>query len=279
MSKQPTKVHRKKRQTALVASEPYVPTEAERSALSGVIEQMQSALPHASAKVNASSTQTHLSWDHPNQPVAIALWAKALGTTDFTFAQTVFSQIAQVARTGPTLTDADLNAMLSIVRSLEPTDPTEALLVTQMAAIHNATMVAARRLGRAEDLPQQDSASTMLNKLTRTFAAQVETLKRYRLKGEQTITVQHVTVNDGGQAIVGKVQHVPGVPLNSASQSHELAAPDALGPALLGDLQAHRQPLPSAGGEAQARVPLPRRPRRSPQGDRKRRLSARQLHG
>ena len=45
----------------------------------------------------------------------------------------------------------------------------------------------------------------MLNKLARTFASQVEALKKYRPAGEQTIKVQHVTVNDGGQAVVGTV--------------------------------------------------------------------------
>ena len=43
------------------------------------------------------------------------------------------------------------------------------------------------------------------NKLARTFAVQVEALKRYRTGGEQKVTVQHVTVNEGGQAIVGSV--------------------------------------------------------------------------
>jgi hypothetical protein len=38
-----------------------------------------------------------------------------------------------------------------------------------------------------------------------TFALQMETLKKYRSSGEQRITVQHVTVNDGGQAVVGNV--------------------------------------------------------------------------
>jgi hypothetical protein len=33
----------------------------------------------------------------------------------------------------------------------------------------------------------------------------METLKRYRTGGEQKVTVQHVNVNDGGQAIVGNV--------------------------------------------------------------------------
>jgi hypothetical protein len=41
--------------------------------------------------------------------------------------------------------------------------------------------------------------------LTRTFAAQMEALKRYRTGGEQKVTVQHVSVAEGGQAIVGNV--------------------------------------------------------------------------
>jgi hypothetical protein len=44
-----------------------------------------------------------------------------------------------------------------------------------------------------------------LNKLARRFASQLEALKRYRTGGEQKITVQHVSVNDNAQAIVGNV--------------------------------------------------------------------------
>jgi hypothetical protein len=42
-------------------------------------------------------------------------------------------------------------------------------------------------------------------KLMRTFVAQMEALNKYRNKGQQTIQVQHVNVNDGGQAIVGTI--------------------------------------------------------------------------
>ncbi len=83
----------------------------------------------------------------------------------------------------------------------------EAMLAAQMAAVHNATMTFARRLNHVENIPQQDSAERAFNKLARTFAAQVEALKRYRTGGEQKVTVEHVTVNKGGQAIVGTVTH------------------------------------------------------------------------
>jgi hypothetical protein len=39
----------------------------------------------------------------------------------------------------------------------------------------------------------------------RTFASQTEALSRYRGKGEQKMTVEHVHVYQGGQAIVGQV--------------------------------------------------------------------------
>jgi hypothetical protein len=44
-----------------------------------------------------------------------------------------------------------------------------------------------------------------LDRLARTFAAQIEALNRYRNHDEPAITVQNVSVGDGGKAIVGNV--------------------------------------------------------------------------
>ncbi len=68
----------------------------------------------------------------------------------------------------------------------------------------------ARRLAHVETIPQQDSAERAFNKLAKTFATQMETLKRYRTGGQQKMTVEHVTVQAGGQAIVGNVSHPGG---------------------------------------------------------------------
>jgi hypothetical protein len=43
-----------------------------------------------------------------------------------------------------------------------------------------------------------------LIKLSRTYATLVEALNRHRGKGQQKVTVEHVHVHEGGQAIVGK---------------------------------------------------------------------------
>jgi hypothetical protein len=89
--------------------------------------------------------------------------------------------------------------MVAVIKGIEPKDQLETML-----AAHSLTMEFACRLANAGDLAWRDSAERTLNKLARTFAAQVETLKRYRTGGERKVTVQHVSISDGGQAIVGK---------------------------------------------------------------------------
>jgi len=97
--------------------------------------------------------------------------------------------------------------MLSVVRDIAPRDVIERMLAVQMAATHVATIRQGRRMANADQLPQFDSHERAYNKLARTFAAQVEALRKHRNGGKQTVTVKHVNVSDGGQAIVGNVQH------------------------------------------------------------------------
>jgi hypothetical protein len=85
--------------------------------------------------------------------------------------------------------------------------------------------------------------------------------ERYRSTGEQSIRVQHVTVNEGGQAIVGNVKTGGGGNPKNQSQSHAVGANEAASPsdassqALLGHQQALAMRLPSPGCQGQERVP------------------------
>src|SRR5262245_7470790 len=180
----------------------YEPTVKELAVIGAWLAQCGQAHSVPWINVEASTPSSYrTSFDHPDQITAEVMLAHALGVHDLGLARVLRDQLANVARVGKSLTAEEFNGAISIVRSIGPRNPTEALLAAQMAAIHNATMVAARRLNHVENLAQQDSASNMLNKLARTFAAQMEALKRYRSDGQQTIKVQHVNVNDGGQAI------------------------------------------------------------------------------
>jgi len=98
--------------------------------------------------------------------------------------------------------------MISMVKSIKPRDSVEAMLVAQMVSVHVMAMRCAHHLANAEDLAQHDSAARALGRLARTFRAQIDALNRYRSQGEPAITVQNVSVGDGGKAIVGNVtQH------------------------------------------------------------------------
>jgi hypothetical protein len=76
------------------------------------------------------------------------------------------------------------------------------MLAAQMAAVHLASMSLAQQLVNVQSIEHQDSAERAFNKLTRTFATQMEVLKRYA-RSEQNVTVQNVSVQSGGQAVVG----------------------------------------------------------------------------
>jgi len=124
-----------------------------------------------------------------------------------TVANGLIGQVAVLGSHGKKIDEHATDFALGFMDAMKPRDAAETLLTAQMAAIHQATMVMARRMNHVENIPQQDAAERALNKLARTFAAQMDTLKRYRSKGQQTVRVERVTVEDGGQAIVGNVEH------------------------------------------------------------------------
>jgi len=130
---------------------------------------------------------------------------KATGNT--TVSDGLISQAALLGSHGNRIDPKATDFALGFVDAMQPQDAAEALLLTQMATTHQATMMLARRLNHVENIPQQDAAEKALNKLARSYAAQMDTLKRYRSKGQQVVRVERVTVEDGGQAIVGSVEH------------------------------------------------------------------------
>ena len=146
--------------------------------------------------------------------------------------------------------------MLSVVSGIEPRDQIEAMLAAQMAAVHMQTMTFARRLTKADTYLESETAEKALNRLSRTFTTQMEALNRYRGKGQQKMTVEHVHVHEGGQAVVGNVQggggetKTGGQPL-AKQVTHALVTPMP-GQDEAGDVM----PIP---GNAQRKVPVARR--------------------
>lgn len=185
-------------------------TPRERNACEAFTLRRNQRKPAPRIKAPMTNDVAQISNDHADPVLGDVLLMEAIGTADQDFYSGLLSQLANAGSQGSQGRGVDekgLNFMLAVVKGIEPRDQIEAMLAAQMAAVHMSTMIFARRLAHVENIAQQDSAERAFNKLARTFAAQVEALKRYRTGGEQKMTVQHVTVSEGGQAIVGNVSH------------------------------------------------------------------------
>ncbi len=129
--------------------------------------------------------------------------AETFGNGDQDF---IYSQVAHLTTIG---TDAEqvinTNSMLAFIHNLEPRDAIESVLITQMTSVHQLAMACMARAAGSNDKDLTELKLNQANKLMRTFTTQMEALNRHRGKGQQKVTVEHVTVNSGGQAIVGTI--------------------------------------------------------------------------
>ena len=128
--------------------------------------------------------------------------------------------------------DKQISATLAGLISIVLKDELESMIAVQLLASHNAAMECYRRAmigeqtfaGRNENLAQA-------NKLSRTHVTLLEALNRYRGKGQQKVTVEHVHVHAGGQAIVGMVE-TPGGGASSKLEEQPHALTNAYGTAM-----------------------------------------------
>lgn len=101
--------------------------------------------------------------------------------------------------------DGALMATLTALEALAPTDAAEGMLATQMVATHEAAMECLHRAMISEQTFEgRDVNLKHAEKLMQIYARQLEVLDKRKGRGQQKITVEHVTVEAGGQAIMGE---------------------------------------------------------------------------
>jgi hypothetical protein len=151
--------------------------------------------------------------------------------------------------------DSQHSATVSALVGIGPKDEMEGMIAAQLIAAHNAAMECHRRAmlgeqtfeGRRENLAQA-------NKLSRTYATLLDALNRHRGKGQQKVTVEHVHVHSGGQAVVGLVE-TPGGRDQGKSEDQAHAKQIAHAPQLaMRSEDKEREPVPIASN---AERPLP----------------------
>lgn len=244
----------------------YNPTKSEQAALNGQFARGDKAKPAPRLKLAKKAGTNTISVAHKDQVVGHLLLMEAIGTANADFLNGLLKQLANVTAQGQAPDEDGMNFVMAVIKGVEPKDQIEALLAAQMATVHLATMTFARRLSHVETIPQQDSAERALNKLARTFAMQLEALKRYRSGGEQKVIVQHVHVAEGGKAAVvgaiaqgggdgGESEGKPCIP--PARLAHDAATGAVLPPLRRQDPE--REPVPIARNAREDALPAARR--------------------
>ncbi len=148
---------------------------------------------------------------------------KALGTSSSDFVNASLSQLQAAARLPfGGISEMAVNAALAMIEAAAPKDEIEGGLAVQMACTHSAVMAVLARLGGGGGSEQRVIAlGSTAARLLRAYSTQVEVFLRLRHGGNQYVRVEHVHVNDGGQAVIGNVK-----PASSASRSIDHSSGD-----------------------------------------------------
>jgi hypothetical protein len=145
----------------------------------------------------------------------------ALATSSSHFVDTSLQQLIAAARLPCSgISETAVNASLAFIEGAKPQGEVECALVIQMACAHTAAMAVLARIGGAHGGDRSVTAmASSAARLLRAYAAQVEVLRRLRSGGSQLVRVEHVHVNEGGQAVIGNVKPAPNSPADDASWS------------------------------------------------------------
>lgn len=174
----------------------------------------------------------------------------------------------------PEISDENRNSRMAGVivamNGFAPQNEVEGMLVAQAVAMHHASMEASRR-AMLPDQPFEIAQALRKSAAysSRAFCELVDALDRRRGKTtQQKVTVEHVHVHAGGQAIVGNIEAgatAGGVRTRSGAEPHAppaRLAHDATVGAVLPPVRGadpERQPVPSASDAGQAAMPAARR--------------------
>ncbi len=162
-------------------------------------------------KVQGKACQIEIDYDDPWYPLK---QFEALGTADSDLQTYLLEQViatfpgaGPMENRNPDVVLAAANTALAVLGALRPRDEMEAMLMVQTIGVHNLLMDALRgAIVQGQTLEWKKHYANCAAKMARMFLDQMEQLRRYRGGHQQKMTIEHVHVNEGGQAIVGNVQ-------------------------------------------------------------------------
>jgi hypothetical protein len=182
---------------------------------------------------------------------------QAMGTADADILHRFLSQAVHSLWLPEGMSEEEQNrriqSAISLMAEIKPRDGVEGMLAVQMVATQEAAMDCMHRAMLPEQTFEgRNMALKHGAKLFAVFLRQLEVLDKHRGKGQQKVTVEHVHVGAGGQAIVGHVEAGGGRQAEAAGAA-KTATPSADRPPALTDNPGERLAV-SGGAAARAKV-------------------------
>jgi len=119
----------------------------------------------------------------------------------------VFGTISRHADAGR---EGDLKVVATtaaLLKGITPKDDIERMLAAQMVATHENAMECLRRATLGEQtFAGRDLNLKYASKLMAIYTHQMDALNKHRGKGQQKVTVEHVHIESGAQAVVGNIR-------------------------------------------------------------------------
>ena len=130
------------------------------------------------------------------------------GSTDRDFSKIILSQAVSTLRTAEN-NEEKVTFIAAFMHGLKPMDEMEGVIISQMVGTHNLIMEYMRRaILPGQYLEAGNDYSNRAYRLMNIFLKQMEALEKYRGKTiQQKMTVEHVHIHEGGQAVVGQIEN------------------------------------------------------------------------
>jgi hypothetical protein len=134
------------------------------------------------------------------------LIGKASGIRGERLAERILVQLERMQMWGPKDAESVIDALEMMVE-MKPANVLEAMLTVQMVGVHEAALMFLKRATmEGQTFAGSDANALRATRLLRVFNEQLDAMARLKGKaGHQKVTVEHVHVYQGGQAVVGAV--------------------------------------------------------------------------
>ena len=180
----------------------------------------------------------------PHQAISYAVIAKTGGlNVELRKMQEIIDLLCLPAALPREERDARIVRAMDLFENIKPTDGIEAMLALQMVGAHHAALECLRRaMLENQTFEARNQALGHAQKMMTLYANQLAALDKHRGKGQQQVTVKHVHVGAGGQAIVGDVNAAAALPQPIAAQAALPAPVEPILPPVTSALQRARVP-------------------------------------